>query len=1112
MHTHARIDSAVLQLVFALAVTSASAWGQTLTAVNDLYQVVAGDVLAVEKPGVLANDTLDGGGLPATATAVLVNSDTILFGNIACPGSPAPSICADGSFVYTSDPGFAGVEAFTYRVVDGASMSNVATVVIRANGCEGGPDLFVCWFESSYLTKLAELGFTTFQEGFENDTPWALVREPEKALSVSSQNVLWTPNNTLSQLTTGAGPARTGTWGFYEAPHGDTRGALFDWLRDGFIGTWTGSGKLRGAGGWIMSTLPGSKVRFVVDGVEVGFRDPVLDPVHRFFGVIKVSGFTAFEVYETEGTVQDQKFLFADDFTFGVSTGAPDSVPPRVMQVNSVQDTGNGALSEGEITTAAITQLLVRFSEHVRDSSSGAAADDVTNPANYLLVHDGGDGTVSTASCFAGAHPSDTSVPVDFVTYISGSFLEATLDLNGGFALPSGQYRLLVCGSTSIKDPAGNSLDGNGNGIGGDDFVLNFAVTPQANRPPTAAGDSYTTPENTALIVGAPGVLANDTDADGNALTAILVAGPASGALALNANGSFTYTPAANFTGAASFTYKANDGSLDSNTATVTITVTAVNDAPAAAADAYTTPEDTALTVAAPGVLGNDTDADGNALTAILVAGPAGGALALNANGSFTYTPAANFTGAASFTYKANDGSLDSNTVTVTITVTAVNDAPAAAADAFSTPKNTALSVAAPGLLANDADPEGGALTAILVAGPAGGILALNGNGGFTYTPAANFTGIASFTYKANDGSLDSNTVTVTIAVNLSPQDYSIDFNGDSIADTFLHNPAAGNWSQYSGSGSAFANTANGWWSPGWQVTPSEFNADGITDLFLYNPDYGYWYKAIGNGSGGFTYFSGQWSAGWEVHSADLDGDGRSDIFLFHPTLGIWYRCISPANPADGFSYTSGYWSAGWSVYTLDWNGDGKADLFLYNKVNGSWYQVTNIDPDPAVWSYSPGSWMPGWDIQAGDFNGDGKSDLFLYMPGSGAWYVAMNTGSGFSYTAGYWAPGWSVNTGDFNDDGATDIFVYSTATGQWYECISDKTGYFSAYYSGNWATVWQVHVTDFNNDGKADVLLYWPDYGSYYLCVTQTTPGSFGYYPGSWTGGMTVMVKRKRP
>src|SRR5262249_11914186 len=157
----------------------------------------------------------------------------------------------------------------------------------------------------------------------------------------------------------------------------------------------------------------------------------------------------------------------------------------------------------------------------------------------------------------------------------------------------------------------------------------------------------------------------NDTDVEGDALSAVLVSGPAHGTLALNADGSFTYTPAANYNGADSFTYKANDGALDSNVATVAITVNAVNDAPVAANDSYDTDADTAPLLDALGIFGNDADVEGDALTAVLVSGPTHGTLALNANGSFTYTPAANYNGTDSFTYKANDGSLDSNVATV---------------------------------------------------------------------------------------------------------------------------------------------------------------------------------------------------------------------------------------------------------------------------------------------------------------------------------------------------------------------------------------------------------------------------------------------------------------
>src|SRR5207253_5080182 len=102
-------------------------------------------------------------------------------------------------------------------------------------------------------------------------------------------------------------------------------------------------------------------------------------------------------------------------------------------------------------------------------------------------------------------------------------------------------------------------------------------------------------------------------------------------------------------------------GTTDSNTATVTLTVTAVNDAPSATADGYTTSEDTPLTVAAAGILAIDIDIEGNSLTAVLVNGPTSGSLTLNANGSFTYTPSANFNGTDSFTYQTNDGTSNSN-------------------------------------------------------------------------------------------------------------------------------------------------------------------------------------------------------------------------------------------------------------------------------------------------------------------------------------------------------------------------------------------------------------------------------------------------------------------
>src|SRR5204863_4802948 len=145
----------------------------------------------------------------------------------------------------------------------------------------------------------------------------------------------------------------------------------------------------------------------------------------------------------------------------------------------------------------------------------------------------------------------------------------------------------------------------------------------------------------------------------------------------------------------------------DSNVATATIVVQAVNDVPVAIADNYAATEDQPLTVAAPGVLGNDTDVESGTLTAVVAAGPQHGTLTLHPDGSFVYTPAADFNGVDTFAYVATDGSTDSDASTVTITTAPVNDVPVAIADTYGTTEDGVLAIAAPGVLGNDNDVDG---------------------------------------------------------------------------------------------------------------------------------------------------------------------------------------------------------------------------------------------------------------------------------------------------------------------------------------------------------------------------------------------------------------------
>ena len=162
-------------------------------------------------------------------------------------------------------------------------------------------------------------------------------------------------------------------------------------------------------------------------------------------------------------------------------------------------------------------------------------------------------------------------------------------------------------------------------------------------------------------------MLSNDTGTAGDTLTAALDQGPSHGTLTLHANGTFTYTPGTGFSGSDSFTYTPKDGAFTGTPTTVTISV--VDTAPVGHADTYTTPGNATLTVAAKGVLANDSDAEHDKLTAALSAGPSNGGLTLNADGSFSYTPNAGFVGTDSFSYMANDGILSSASTLVTLKV-----------------------------------------------------------------------------------------------------------------------------------------------------------------------------------------------------------------------------------------------------------------------------------------------------------------------------------------------------------------------------------------------------------------------------------------------------------
>jgi lysophospholipase L1-like esterase len=345
-------------------------------------------------------------------------------------------------------------------------------------------------------------------------------------------------------------------------------------------------------------------------------------------------------------------------------------------------------------------------------------------------------------------------------------------------------------------------------------------TTTPTNTAPVATGESYSTPQDTALTVNAPGVLGNDSDAQSDPLTAVLDAAPANGALLLNPNGSFTYTPNSGYSGTDSFSYHANDGMLDSAIVTVSLTIV---------------PTSTELLVNGSFESGfNGWTASGNQLVEDLPGTDGIRRLAFNSrnltpNGvltqSFATLPGQTYTlsfdvgvlsyvkkqqkieakltgsgtlltqsvtlsgkgdgstqwSVRSFTFTANSGTTtlsfrDRSSTTVGIDLlldkvrvtgppTVPPTAPTAAADIYFTNAATPLNVTSPGVLGNDS-PQNGTLSAVLDSPPANGGVIFNASGGFYYTPAGGFSGTDSFTYRAVSGNLSSGAVTVTIQVN----------------------------------------------------------------------------------------------------------------------------------------------------------------------------------------------------------------------------------------------------------------------------------------------------------------------------------------------------------
>lgn len=422
---------------------------------------------------------------------------------------------------------------------------------------------------------------------------------------------------------------------------------------------------------------------------------------------------------------------------------------------------------------------------------------DVVGPVTVTIQVQGAAPVTQPPVAVDDSYTVDNTTPASFA---APGFLSNDSDPDSGFSVANvgsvshGQLAWLPTGSFSYEADAGyvgmdsftyRLTDPDGNLSDWATVTFDVQQGAPVNGVPVAVDDAYSVVLGTPLVVAAPGLLANDSDPDGDPVSVGGVYLPAGGLLAgeslvESADGGFTYTAPSGYTGVRTFTYQAFDGvalSAPPHAQIVfTISAPAANNVPVATADAYDVLVDTTLTVGMPGVLGNDSDADADPLSVVLTADPVGGALpgeslTLLADGSFQYAPPTGFAGMRTWSYVASDGQDDAASVDVVFTIAPPNTPPVAVADAYTVLAETPLVVTAPGLWANDSDADGDSWGyASLVEPPLNALPGESldisaGGGAFTYTPPTGYTGTRVWGYAIQDATGASSIVDITFTV-----------------------------------------------------------------------------------------------------------------------------------------------------------------------------------------------------------------------------------------------------------------------------------------------------------------------------------------------------------
>ncbi|NJS13815.1 MAG: tandem-95 repeat protein [Sphingopyxis sp.] len=654
-------------------------------------------VWTIANPGPTADDDSASTTEDTAVTITVLVGDTDPDGDaLAVTAASAPNgsviINNDGTITYTPNANFNGTDTITYSISDGQGGTSTAIVTVTVGAANDAPTVSPLPARSNVDSAVVSVPVAGNFADLDGDTLTFSATGLPLGLIIDAAGVI---SGTIDPAASQGGPAGDGIY------------SVTITASDGNGGT------VSTTFSWAVTNPPPVAVNDLATTIE---DTPVDIPVLANDSDPDADPLTVATASAGNGTVT----IGAG----GVLTYTPNA------NFNGT-DTITYSISDGNGGTATATVTVTVGAVNDAPVSTPIAAQNNADNATVSVPVGGNFSDVDNATLTFNAVGLPLGLSIDPATgLISGTIDRNASQPNGG-----------VYSVTVTATDAGGLTSSQ---------TFNWTVT---NPPPVAANDVATTNEDSAVAIP---VLANDSDPDTDPLT-VTTASAGNGTVTIGAGGVLTYTPNADFNGTDTITYTISDGNGGTSTATVTVTVAPVNDPPVALNDATSTNEDTPVTIA---VLANDSDVDGNPLTVTAASSPNGTAV-INADGTVTFTPAANFNGVATITYTISDGQGGTSTATVTVDVNPVNDAPVATNDSATTAEDTPVTVA---VLTNDSDVDGDPL-AVTAANSPDGQVVINPNGTITFTPNPNFNGTTTVTYTISDGKGGTSTATVTLTV-----------------------------------------------------------------------------------------------------------------------------------------------------------------------------------------------------------------------------------------------------------------------------------------------------------------------------------------------------------